>query len=146
MRYNPDYTISLPDGQSVPLLFNSWTFRKYTDFKGIEFYNLIEGIQKGELFRSTDIPELLGFAAESFNRFNGLDLKFEPEASYTWIDGMGGFNSPKLLDVYKIFVSKALGIPVSTLDQAVTIARKEQEAPVQKKTRASKVSHGMSST
>src|SRR6476620_8991567 len=109
MNYTPDYQIQT-DGEPVPLLFNSWTFRKYTGIKGIEFEDLLDNVREGRAFRSSDLPELFLTAAESYRKFNKQEFTYTELDAYEWIDHMGGFNSVKLMDVYKAFVSKLLNI------------------------------------
>jgi hypothetical protein len=110
MRNTPDYQIELSGGGKVPLLFNSWTFRTFTRGKGIEFEDLMENVYSGKAFRSNDLPELLLAAAKSYARFNDVDVNYSEDDSFEWLDELGGMNSLKLMDIYKVFAAKLLNV------------------------------------
>lgn len=133
MTYTPDYKIQLSGDRIVPLLFNSWAFRKYTQLKGIEFEDLVEKIGEGKAFLANDLPDLILIAAEAFAKFNAIDFKHTDTDAYTWIDEMGGFNSTTLLDLYKVFVSRVLNISPEKLDVLWNKAVESTKQPEEKK-------------
>src|SRR5690348_3147656 len=109
MTYKADYTIDLPNGK-ISLLFNSWTFREHCLKIGIELEDLYKAIEEGRAFRSKDLPTLLLTASESYCLFNSIPFAYNEKDAFVWIDELGGFNSGKLISVYKVFVAKLLNI------------------------------------
>jgi hypothetical protein len=109
MIYTPDYSIDLPESK-VPLLFNTWTFREYSLKIGEELEDMYQGIASGKALKSKNIPDLLLIAAKSYARFNKKEFSFSEDDAFMWLDHMGGYNSEKLIKVYKVFVSKLLNI------------------------------------
>lgn len=115
MTYKPDYSIELSNGK-IALLFNSWTFRQYSQKIGVELDDLYELIKSGKAIKSKDLPTLLLIAAESFSWFNDQEFKYTEKDAYKWIDEVGGFNSPRFMDVFKVFVGKFLNIAPERLE------------------------------
>jgi hypothetical protein len=128
MRYTPDYQIELSGGAKVPLLFNTWTFREYTRLKKQEFEDLIENVQTGKVFKANDLPDLLLLAAQSYFKFNDSPCNYTEVDACSWLDELGGMNSMRLLDLYKVFVGKLTGISPEQLDAAWTTAEEKTEA------------------
>ena len=106
---NADYKIKVSTGD-VPLLFNTWMFREYTKLKGIEMEDLFTNIQTGQGFKAKDIPDLMLVANQSFCKYNNKECTNTDLDACGWLDEMGGFNSPQIIDLYKLFVSKLINV------------------------------------
>jgi hypothetical protein len=141
-----DYKIKLSTGE-IPLLFNSWMFREYSKVKGIELEDLFAGIQTGQGFKAKDIPDLLLAAHSSWCKYNNKECTQTDADACLWLDEMGGYNTPELLNIYKLFVSKLINIdPVQfeILWNKVTTPEVKEEG--EKKKAVTKKSHGARST
>lgn len=127
-----DYKIKLSTGE-IPLLFNTWMFREYSKRKGIELEDLFTNIQTGQGFKSKDIPDLMLVAHETFCRYNNKECVATDLDSCGWLDEMGGFNSPQIIDLYKLFVSKLINVDPAQFDLLWNKVTEEKKAPVEKK-------------
>jgi hypothetical protein len=135
MTYTPDFTIKT-EGGDIPLLFNSWTFREYSRKKSIELEELLYRVRTGQAFKSADVPDLLLIAAQSFCKFNNKPFNYTDDEACTWVDILGGFNSLRLVEVYKAFVAKLLNISPEAFEvawQKVTGTTTEGEEVAEKK-------------
>lgn len=139
-----DYKIKISTGE-VPLLFNTWMFREYSRRKGIELEDLFTNIQTGQGFKTSNIPDLLLVANESFCKYNNKECTSTDLDACSWLDEMGGFNSPQIIDLYKLFVSKLINVDPAQFEllwNKVTEEKKEEP----KKKEVKKSSPGGSST
>ena len=140
MRFLPDYTIQLKDGSKIELLFNSFMFRSYSYRKGIELEDLFVGIQTGGAFKAKDLPDLLLTAAETFCKYNDAPCPYTDLDACVWLDEIGGFNSVKLVELYKIFVSKLVNVDQKQFDvlwnKVISGAEKSESKPANGKKKA----------
>lgn len=104
-----DYKIALKNGE-IPLLFNTWMYREYSKRKGVELEDLFEGIRTGAGFKVKDIPDILLVAHESYCRYNSKDFTQTDLDACDWLDEMGGFNAPQIVELYKLFVCKLINV------------------------------------
>jgi hypothetical protein len=142
---NADYKIKLQTGE-VPLLFNTWMFREYTKLKGIEMEDLFTNIQTGQGFKAKDIPDLMLVANQSFCKYNGQECTNTDLDACGWLDEMGGFNSPQIIDLYKLFVSKLINVdPVQFELLWNKVTEPEKKEPEKKKAQVKNL-HGEGST
>lgn len=112
-----DYLIELKSGEKIPLLFNTRTFKNYSYKKNIEMEELVEGVLNGKAFRANDLPTLLQIAAESyaFKAENGI--KYTEDDACEWMDELGRFiSSPKIMEIYKLFVARLVNIDPKVLE------------------------------
>lgn len=143
MVFTPDYTIEV-DGKKIPLLFNSLFYREFCAAKGIELEDLFDLIKQGKAFKGGDLPLLLHQAALTWHRYNAGATAFpfnHPEDSCLWLDVLGGYNSLKLMDVYKIFVCKLSNIDPNEFEVMLKAATEQPEVE-EKKKEAVNASHG----
>jgi hypothetical protein len=119
MRYDPDYVIELKEAK-IPVLFNSWTFKNYSDKIGVELEDIGDMIRSGKVIKSKDLPALLLIAANSYQKFMGIEKSYSEMDAYQWIDELGGFNSARLIDLYKVFVARLFNVSVDAFDVEAT--------------------------
>jgi hypothetical protein len=100
-----DYKIQTPAGD-IPLLFNTWTFRKYSETIGIELEDLLQNLGVSKAYKASHLPTLLLTAAESYCKFNSKEFTYTDLDACQWVDSFGGFNSEKLKEVYIAFLCK----------------------------------------
>jgi hypothetical protein len=143
MKHSPDYEIQLTGGEKIPLLFNTWTFKNFTRLKGIEYEDFLELVQRGQGFKGNDLPDLFFLAAQSYFRFNDVTFPYTDLEAYAWVDELGGMNSVKLIEVYKIFFGKVSGL---TVPQVEELWKKAGEHAQTEETEKKKDSHGVIST
>jgi hypothetical protein len=139
-----DYKIKLQKGE-IPLLFNTWMFREYSKRKGIELEDLFTNIQTGQGFKARDIPDLMLVAHETYCKYNNDACTQTDLDSCAWLDEMGGFNSPQIIDLYKLFVSKLINVDPAQFEllwNKVTEDKPKEE----KKKAKERGSHGDGST
>lgn len=141
---NADHKIKLSNGE-IPLLFNTWMFREYTKLKGIEMEDLFTNIQSGQGFKAKDIPELMLIAHQSWCKYNGKENTNTDLDACGWLDEMGGFNSPQIIDLYKIFVSKLINVDPAQFELLWNKVTEEKPKEGKKKV-VTKNSPGESST
>jgi hypothetical protein len=111
MTLLPDYTID-----NVNFSFNSYALQKYCNQKGIEMEDLYNMVREGTAFKSSELPALLLVAAESYALYNKQPFTFTELDAFGWIDSVGGFNSSKVVDVFKIFAARLLNVDLSLLN------------------------------
>lgn len=139
-----DYKIKLSNGE-IPLVFNTWMFREYTKLKGIEMEDLFTNIQTGQGFKAKDIPDLMLIAHQSWCKYNNKECTQTDLDACGWLDEMGGFNSPQIIDLYKMFVSKLINVDPVQFELLWNKVTEEKPQPEKKKA-AVKNSPGESST
>jgi hypothetical protein len=144
-KHSPDYQIELTGGDKIPLLFNTWTFKNFTRLKGLEFEDFLNEVQSGKGFKGNDLPDLFFLAAQSYYRFNDIEFKYTDIDAYDWVDQLGGMNSTRLLDVYKIFFSRATGISIEKIETLWEQAGVQQPEPKEDKKKG-KSKRGVSTT
>lgn len=133
MKYPAHFEITTSEGVKVPLLFNSWMFRKFCQFKKMELEDLMDGIRFGKAFKMADLPDLLLIAAETFCRFNGTQFVHTDLDATLWVDDLGGYNSKAMGDIYIVFVAKLLNVSPEKLMVEVSGKEEEQEEKPSKK-------------
>ena len=122
MTYTPDYILELKDGKKVELLFNTRTYRKLSEKKGIELDQLYEQIHalltKGKTVALGDIPALLLAGHESYCVYNNLPFDATELDADLWVDNVGGMVSgiAAFQTLYATFLSKLLNIDASALE------------------------------
>lgn len=131
MKQPADYTIDV-NGKKIPLLFNTWMFRKFCLLIGIEYEDLLSKVTEGQAFKFKDVPKLLLIANESYNRSSGIEASYTEDDACDWVDAIGGFNSDETGTIYKTYVSKLLNIPLEKLEVLWNKAQ-EQVGKVEKK-------------
>lgn len=124
MIYSPDYTIQLPEGGEVHLLFNTWAIKKYCEKQGIEMEELLTRLKVKEL------PDLMLSAAESYARYNKQEFKATDLDACEWMDAMGGFNGPKLAEIVKTFLRRVSGLTEAEYEERVQAATEEKKREV----------------
>lgn len=135
--YAPDFNIPLPDGRNVALLFNSWTYRNYCQRIGVEYEDLLMQIANGSSFRAKNLPTLLTTAAEAHAKFNDREFVVKELDADKWIDALGGFSSPKIVnELFKIFVAKLLNKSQEEFEVILNKAVEPQEEPAEDKKKA----------
>lgn len=125
---NADYKITVSTGE-IPLLFNTWMFREYSRRKGIELEDLFENIRTGQGFKAKDIPDLMLVAHETYCKYNSKECTQTDLDACGWLDEMGGFNAPQIIDLYKLFVSKLINVDPAQFEllwNKVTEVNKEE--------------------
>lgn len=129
--FTPDYQIKLSTGDSVPLLFNSWTFKTYAQRNGFELADLIDNYSK--CFKIDYFDSLLLCAAESYCRFNAKEFTYTALDASLWMDEMGGvLGIATDLSVYKIAMSKLFGVP----EEKLTVDYNQKDTGTKKKKKA----------
>jgi hypothetical protein len=112
-----DYVIELKDKTEIPLLFNTWTFRNYSYRKGFEMEELFTQVTNGTAFRGNDLPTLLHTAAESYVKYSEGTEKYTEDDACEWMDELGRFiSSPKIMEIYKLFVARLVNIDPKVLE------------------------------
>lgn len=101
MRYSADFKLSV-DGKDINLLFNSWTFRNYSDRAGVD----LDGLLQHLLANRTKLPDLLYAAAESYAKFNNEAFGHTELDAYLWMDGIGGYNSTQIINIWKVCIAR----------------------------------------
>lgn len=116
MQHTAPYTIQLNDGTQVPLLFNSFMYREYCYKKGMELEDLFQRIGNGTAFKSKDLPDLLYYAAFTWCKYNNKECIHSDLDACLWVDELGGYNSPELVGIYKLFVARLLNVDPAVFD------------------------------
>lgn len=134
---NADYKIKISTGE-IPLLFKSRAYRLFSEKKGIELDVLHQHI------KLKDLPDLLKEAHECYCFYN----KVEPEEidGDELVDAIGGYYSPKVLDLYKLFVGKLINADPKTFEVMWDKVLNGGEEVKEKKKAVTKVLPGESST
>lgn len=122
MFYSPDYTIQLPQGKQIPLLFNTWTYKKFTLGLGIELEDFIARLNPDEngnrkpLIKFSEYPQFFLCAAESFCKYNNQPFTHSDLDSCVWMDTLGGYTSEKLVELTLIAVGRLANTDPSNLE------------------------------
>lgn len=125
MKYNPDSTLELSDGKKIPLLFNTWTFRTFSQRMGLQFAQMVTGLTEKKIAEN-DISLLFLTAAQSWHRHNRVDFTADEIDADEWVDDLGGLMSPKLQEHYIKFISKLSGWSVDQIEVSVESAKNAQ--------------------
>jgi hypothetical protein len=115
MVYSPDYTISLAQGKQIPLLFNTWAYKKFCQSIGIELEELLSRLSANQeeqkpIIRFSELTNFFLCAAESYCRYNNQQFTQTDLDACGWVDALGGVTSPKLREMAIIAVSKLINV------------------------------------
>ncbi len=111
-----DYTLKLKNGTEIPLLYNTWAFKTYSERKGIEYEDLANGCMTkedgslGETLRTKNLPGILLIGAEAYTKYNNQAFTYTDLDACLWMDDFSWINSPELAEVLKYFTAKLWNI------------------------------------
>jgi hypothetical protein len=124
MKYTPDYTITLSEGRTVPLLFKTWATKHFCleqGFKVEEMYGNLDAAKIDAIF-------LKGH--ECYCKYNDLPFLATELDACDWIDTLGGYNGKGTMEVIEIFLAKSAGKTLAEYREMVEVVSK---APKKKK-------------
>lgn len=124
MIFTPDYSITLPEGQRIDLLFSSYFYKKYCERKGIELHEFLKQIgtvlsakedeEPGRVkgFTNDDMPEIILVAHQVWCHYNKIPCDKTEADAYLWIDAMGGLvnGMATYSELFKVFVARLFNI------------------------------------
>lgn len=95
------YTIELSDGTKVPLIFRTWTFKRFCEMNGnLSFEQFQSVLSDG--FNFSQIVSLLLCAAEYACRKENKEFNYDDMSACEWIDEMGGIGGKGFLDMLAV--------------------------------------------
>lgn len=114
------YTIELSDGKLVPLIFRTWTFKRFCEINGdLTFEEFQEILGKG--FTLSQFISLMLCAAEYACKKENKEFAYDDIAASEWIDDMGGMGG-------KGFVAMVSVITESFIDKGSNGEEKKRPA------------------
>jgi hypothetical protein len=125
-----DYILKLKNGTEIPLLYNTWAFKTYSERKGVEYEDLANGCgsqpdgSQGETLKTKHMPDILLIGAETYSKYNNKAFTYTDLDACMWMDELPWRTSLELVEIIKIFVGKLLNVDLNSV---------EVEKPVKKK-------------
>lgn len=116
-----DYTLKLKGGGEVPLLYNTWAYKTYSQRKGVEYEALAEGLgpkedgSMGDTLKAKNFPDILLIGAETYCKYNNIPFTYNDLDACLWMDELPWMTSIELQGIIKVFVSKLLNVDLSAL-------------------------------
>ncbi|RYZ18281.1 MAG: hypothetical protein EOO10_25980 [Chitinophagaceae bacterium] len=129
MHYSPDYTISLPDGKKIPLLFKTKVFMNLGKIIGLEYEGLKDYFGEKMGIDAKYLPDALLQGAEWYALQAGQDFAYTKDDAYLWIDAMGGFYSQACADVVATIVAAYFGKTKDEFLKLIIEAAQKEAAP-----------------
>lgn len=83
------YTVELSDGKKVPLIFRTWTFKRFCEINGDLTFDQFQNILTAG-FTLSQFVSLMLCAAEYACRKENREFKHDDIEASEWIDDMGG--------------------------------------------------------
>lgn len=115
MKHTPDYIIK-NGGVKIPLLFNTWAIKRFCVNNKIEVEELLPTL------KTRQIDELLAVAHESYQKYNGEEIKEITDLdTCEWVDHLGGYNGKEMIKLIKIFMLKASGLTEDEFNKRMEI-------------------------
>jgi len=121
MKYIPDYTITLSEGRTVPLLFKTWATKHFCleqGFKVEEMYGHLDAAKIDAIF-------LKGH--ECYCKYNGFPFEATELDACDWIDTLGGYSGRGTMEVIEIFLAKSAGKTIEEYRELVELSARDKK-------------------
>jgi hypothetical protein len=125
MTYTPDYTITLDEGRTVPLLFKTWATKHFCIEQGFEVEEMYGNLKAKQI----DAIFLKGH--ECYCKYNKFPFSATELDACEWVDELGGYNGKGTQEVLEIFLAKSVGKTVEEYRKLIDVSKIKAKEPAE---------------